>query len=394
MEVLKNIIVLSYYYEPDLCAGSFRTVALVEQLIKKIGDDVNVTVITTMPTRYSNYRVDASQLEIKHRITIHRVALPSHKQGIISQAICFVHFAWGACVIAKNIEACLVYATSSRLMTAALGATISQMKSAPLFLDIRDLFVDTLADLQPRWLFRPLLPIFGLVEKCTFLRSTIVNIVSDGFRPYLKKKFPALNLTVHTNGIDEQFLACSPPAKFSSQSEPIDVLYAGNIGDGQGLEKILPGLAKALGNSISFRVIGGGSARHKLERLIDINGINNISLFPPVSRRQLMKEYERADILFLHLNHGRAFEKVLPSKIFEYGALGKPILAGVNGYARAFIEQNLPCAQVFKPCDAQSAKVAFDKLSLVEWSNEEFRKRYRRTSIMSRLADEVLMVCK
>ena len=46
-------------------------------------------------------------------------------------------------------------------------------------------------------------------------------------------------------------------------------------------------------------------------------------------------------ILFIHLNAYPAFEKVLPSKIFEYAATGKPILAGVSGYSADFIRNNL-----------------------------------------------------
>jgi hypothetical protein len=33
----------------------------------------------------------------------------------------------------------------------------------------------------------------------------------------------------------------------------------------------------------------------------------------------LIKEYIKTDVLFLHLNYYGAFQKVLPSKFFEYG---------------------------------------------------------------------------
>ena len=38
--------------------------------------------------------------------------------------------------------------------------------------------------------------------------------------------------------------------------------------------------------------------------------------------------------LFLQLNNIKAFENVLPSKIFDYGSYNKPILAGVSGIAK------------------------------------------------------------
>jgi hypothetical protein len=50
----------------------------------------------------------------------------------------------------------LVLATSSRLMTAALGALIARRKRARLYLDIRDIFVDTIGDVSPGPLALPL----------------------------------------------------------------------------------------------------------------------------------------------------------------------------------------------------------------------------------------------
>ena len=47
-------------------------------------------------------------------------------------------------------------------------------------------------------------------------------------------------------------------------------------------------------------------------------------------QHELLNYYNQANILFLHLNSIKAFEKVLPSKIFEYAASNKPILAGVE----------------------------------------------------------------
>ena len=61
-----------------------------------------------------------------------------------------------------------------------------------------------------------------------------------------------------------------------------------------------------------------------------------MQIIDPVSRSDLFDEYKNADVLFLHLNDYAAFRKVLPSKIFEYAATGKPILAGVAGYMQNF----------------------------------------------------------
>ena len=75
--------------------------------------------------------------------------------------------------------------------------------------------------------------------------------------------------------------------------------------------------------------------------------VDNVEICDPVNRDSLLIEYSNTDILFLCLNDKAAFLKVLPSKLFEYAATGKPILAGVSGYAAKFIDENIVGCEVF-----------------------------------------------
>ena len=150
------------------------------------------------------------------------------------------------------------------------------------------------------------------------------------------------------------------------------VVYAGNIGEGQGLHKVLIDLATRLQDQIRFRIIGDGGRRDVLLEGIQQAGLNNIELVSPIDRLELRSEYHHADILFVHLNDYDAFEKVLPSKIFEYAATGKPIWAGVAGFAATFLESEVENAAIFTPCDARSAVVAFDDLKLGVTARDEF----------------------
>ena len=72
-----KILILSFYYSPDLCAGSFRTTALVEQLKKN--KDIDIEVITTMPNRYSSYKQETLSFEVDGNVSIRRISLPEHK---------------------------------------------------------------------------------------------------------------------------------------------------------------------------------------------------------------------------------------------------------------------------------------------------------------------------
>jgi glycosyltransferase involved in cell wall biosynthesis len=83
-------------------------------------------------------------------------------------------------------------------------------------------------------------------------------------------------------------------------------------------------------------------------------------------------------------------DKVLPSKLFEYAATGKPILAGVRGYSRQFISDNVEGAAVFAPKDASALVDAVRRLTVEHWERERFKHEFSRGRIMDRMALDVL----
>lgn len=198
-----KILILSFYYEPDLCAGSFRTTALVEQL--KHLKDVELEVITTMPNRYASFSAGALNREFNENIKIHRIDLPSHKSGMLDQIKSFTTFYYEAMKIVKNEEYDVIYATSSRLFTAFLGARIAKKKTKPLYLDIRDIFVDTIKDvLSPKLVFL-IKPILSLIEKYTFTSANHINLVSKGFESYFQSRYPNHSYSWYTMVLMKSF---------------------------------------------------------------------------------------------------------------------------------------------------------------------------------------------
>ena len=59
-----NIAFLTYYYPPDLSAGSFRFIALVKALLLKMKSKDTLYITTTHPSHYKSHRVKASNIEI------------------------------------------------------------------------------------------------------------------------------------------------------------------------------------------------------------------------------------------------------------------------------------------------------------------------------------------
>ena len=173
-----RVLVLTFYYKPDLCAGSFRATALVNHLAR---NDVEIDLVTTAPNRYSSFKPKACKFENNGNVRVHRIPMPAHDSGMIDQIMAFKEYYRNAMKLVSKNNYDIVFATSSRLFTAFLGARIANKKKTPLYLDIRDIFLDTITDiLSPKisWLVTP---IISGVERYTFSSATHINLVSKGF---------------------------------------------------------------------------------------------------------------------------------------------------------------------------------------------------------------------
>lgn len=355
-----KILLFSFYFPPDLSAGSFRMAALVEAL----SETDEVTVITTRPNRYASLAAEAPPIERRGRVSIHRVPVSGHSGGMGSQARSYLGFVVRAVPLALRSETDVVFVTSSRLFTAVLAAGVSLLKRRPLYLDIRDIFVDTIFDVIRGGWFRPFRPALALLERLAVNRAARINLVSPGFLGYFAPRYPNRSFDLFTNGIDTGFLTQwerrSIPAR--APDTPFTVLYAGNVGDGQGIHRILPEAAARLGERVRFVIHGDGGKLQELREALAARGTDNVDVRPPIPREALIAAYSAADSLFVHLNDYPAFLRVLPSKLFEYGATGLPILAGVGGVAADLVAAELPDAILFPPLDCDAMVVGVETL--------------------------------
>jgi len=381
-----RVLVLTFYYEPDLCAGSFRNTAFIDALKNNLTEDDEVDIVTTMPNRYSSF-VNIAQEEKKiGNINIKRIKIPTHKSGMIDQSISFLIFAFKSIFyILKREKYQIVYASSSRFMTAFLGALVSNFQRAKLFLDIRDIFTDTMENIFSKSKFKHLIKIFKLIESYSVNSASHINLVSKGFENYFKKINNKVEYSFYPNGIDKIFLNYNFYKDDKNKKKIIT--YAGNIGEGQGLEKIIPYIARLIPENYEIQVVGDGGRKKILEN--SIADLSNVKLYSSVNRKELLAIYKNSDYLFIHLNNYDAFKKVLPSKIFEFAVTNKYIIAGVSGYAKDFIEKNINGVVVFNPCDPEDFYKKFSSINFEKIDRVDFIKKFNRDLIMKKLSKKV-----
>lgn len=389
-----RILYLTYYFRPDLCAGSFRNSSLFEAVLEQIGENDFVHVITTVPNRYGSYSVEGLKEETGKNYRIDRLTVPMHASGMVEQAKAFRSYYNGVMKLIKHEHYDMVFASSSRLFTAYLGKKCAVKNHCPLYLDIRDIFVDTMKDIfkDKKHIQIPAVWLLGFLERYTFKNANHINLISGGFREYFKK-YPTPSYSEYSNGIDNVFIEAGKEASVD-KGKPYIITYAGNIGSGQGLEKVIPEAAKRLGSDYKFRIIGDGGTRKLLEAKLAELKVDTVEILNPVARKELIDYYKDSTFLFFHLNDLEAFKKVMPSKMFEYGAFDKPIIAGVGGFAAQFVEKNIPNHILFKPTDVDDFVRQMKTYQIKFERRDEFIQNFSRKSIDEKLAASIVGLLK
>lgn len=385
-----RILLLSFYYPPDLSAGAFRASALVDALLRVGHGHVRVDVITATPNRYASFRQDAPAYEQHDAASIYRVRVPQHRSGMLDQAITFYYFYRGVRKLVHGKTYDIIVATSSRLFTAWLGARIKRDCGGKLVLDIRDIFTESIRDVLGPGRAAWLVSILRILERHTLEAADSINVVSPGFVDYIHQHYRDVPMSLVTNGVDDEF------AKFGSVSDRAGmnrekvVLYAGNIGAGQALHKIIPDAAAALAGEVRFVIVGDGGRRRELEKEMRVRGLKNIEVREPVNRGELIKLYAEANALLVHVDGLPAFDRVLPSKIFEYAAMGKPIIAGVGSAAEKFLRAHVPGTYFFQRGQSASLVQTIRGMSWTNADRSNFVAQFARRRVMDEFAEQIL----
>ena len=395
-----KFLVLSYYFTPDFCAGSFRCQSLADSFNNNKSIDL-VTILTTSPQRYGHIE-NVPNREKFGKVNIIRFNTPEHKNKFYRQVIAYFFFAFKAIRYSFNHSKDYNYilSTSSRLGTAFAGFVISKYSKKPHFLDLRDVFSDSLNSLKfsNNIIGKNIIKIIKNIENIVTKNASWINIVSSGFLKYKHIQNSSLEINIFTNGIDKIFIdnRKNKTHKECNPNLPLQIVYAGNMGLGQSLEKTVIPVAKHFGDKVLFQLIGDGSSIDKIKNLIIREELTNIQLTPPVKRTSLIKYYNNADVLFLQLNDISAFENVLPSKIFDYGSFDKPILAGVNGTSKFFLEKYLPDSYIFEPNNYRQAIKLVDKIlnDKIKINNNLFVKKFSRKKIANNFVKSIISTIK
>ncbi len=339
-----KILFLSHYFPPEANAPASRTF---DHCVRWARAGHDVTVVTCAPNCpegvvYPGYRNRLRrQIEDVEGVRVVRVwSYLAPNAGTLRRIANYISYMFSAAAASLRLpRPDVVVATSPQFFCGWAGVLVSRLKRRPLVLEIRDIWPEgivAVGALRNRLLLRTL----ERLEKWLYRAARHIVTVGAGYRSKILERVDVADrISVITNGVDLNFFRpCGPDRSFVDRWK-LDgrfvCLYAGTIGMTCGLE-VVPKAAELLKRKgrrdVAFCLVGDGALRSRLQQQVKEADLDDMVVFTGRQPKEQMPAIlASSDACLVHLRYHEHFEALIPSKIFETMAMGRPIIMGVRG---------------------------------------------------------------
>ena len=345
-----NVLIVTQYFYPE----NFKSNDLAFELQKR---GYNVTVLTGIPNYphgkfYKGYGVFKKRKEVINGVEVLRtLVIPRGNGGGVMLAMNYLSWAFIASIwaffmsLSHRYDLVIVHETSP--ITQGFPAlVVKAIRRCPIYFWVLDLWPESLqaaGGINNRYV----LSFFTWVTKVMYRGSDKILVSSKGFRKSILDKGDFEHKIVYfPNWAEDVFAA--PPGLSPEQEKVVDslpdgfkVMFTGNIGEAQDFVHVMEA-AKLLkdNNKIKFILIGDGRKRQWVTDYIEKNDLSETVIWLGRFPLDMMPAFcSRADVLFLALKDDFIFSLTAPAKLQSYMAVGKPIVAMIDGETQNIISE-------------------------------------------------------
>jgi glycosyltransferase involved in cell wall biosynthesis len=335
---MKEILIISNYYPPEKGAAANR----IEQLALKLHqNNYKVSVICPLGNYpkgelFPEYKGKFSVTENRDNITVKRLWIyPSVSKNILVRVLSVLSFSLSLffyLLFKKTPHKVVVQ--SPPLLLSFISVLVLSWKKKKIILNVSDLW--PLAAIELNALKENSLSHkFSLfLEHFIYKKSTLILGQSNEIIKHVQYLFPNKECYLYRNFPDH--LATEMELK-TEENQPLKIFYAGLLGIAQGVLELCQ-KTDLKGLNIELHLFGDGAEKNQIERLISSKEEQKIFFHGMMERKDLHETLKTFDIAIVPLKT-RIYGSV-PSKIFEYGSLGFPILYFGGGEGESIINEN------------------------------------------------------
>ena len=349
-----KILYVSQYFPPEMGAPAVRAAELSRLWA---ADGHEVTVLTGFPNHPTGivppeYRSKFRRLVIserRHGVNVVRTwLLPFPNRRAYERMLNYSSFLVSAATTGMFLpQPDVVIASSPQLLVGLSGWWLARCKGVPFVFEVRDLWPESLAAVgagsADSLFYRGLTKIAGfLYRSCDRL-----VVVTPAFRDYLieRRQVSPEKICVVENGVDTSLFSQREPNPVLKRALGTEgkfvVSYIGTMGMAHGLKTLLDAasLLRERAPDVLFLLVGEGAEKEQLISAARSRRLTNLRFIGQQLRENVPDYISASDVCLVLLKRTELFKTVLPTKMLEFMACGRPVILGVDGHARKIMEK-------------------------------------------------------
>ena len=335
---MEEILIISNYYPPEKGAAANR----IEQLaLKLFQNNYKVSVVCPLGNYpkgelFPEYKGKFSVTENRDNITVKRLWIfPSVSKNLLVRILSVLSFSLSLffyLLFKKTPKKVIVQ--SPPLLLSFLSIFVLSLKNKKIILNISDLW--PLAAIELKALKEHSFSHkFSLwLERFIYKKSTLILGQSNEIITHVRTIVPSKKCFLYRNFPDHKVDNLELKTE---ENQPVKIFYAGLLGIAQGVFELCEKI-DLKGLNVELHIFGDGAEKKQIETLLLSANEPKIFFHGMLDRNELHKKIISFDIAVVPLKT-RIYGSV-PSKIFEYGALGFPILYFGGGEGETVVFEN------------------------------------------------------
>jgi glycosyltransferase involved in cell wall biosynthesis len=340
MSYKNSLLVISQAFPPEKGGNASR----IHDLTRFMTDEWDVTVVAPAkcyPHGEYDFTWQRHQREEIDGVEVHRLWAwqptdpdPSFASRIAYYVTFAIHaFLWSVFHI-NDQDA--IMTTSPPLFTGFVALPFARYLDLPWIVDIRDIWIDGSVSLG-------FISEGGVAERLsrTYRKyelgmASLVTVTTDETVNVLETEYAVdTPIEVVPNGVD---IDTFKPRE-DAENEDLVMIYTGTIGHAQALEPCVKAMALIEDEKLTFRIVGEGDLRGKLEGIVAERGIEaRVEFQGLVPREEVPDILSKATIGIAPIRADESLRYAVPTKLYEYMACALPVIAVGEGAIERLVE--------------------------------------------------------
>ena len=344
-----RILYVSQYFPPEMGAPAARVHELSRQWVRQ---GHAVTVLTGFAHHPTGIKSAEDRWRVTRRETVDGIDVvrsyvyAAPNAGTWRRMASYVSFFGSAALIGavRVSRPDVVVATSPQLLCACAGYVLARWKRVPFVFEVRDLWPESIVAVEA---MRENLIVRGLKRVARYLyeHSSRIVTVGQGYKRQIEQRYsiPPERIDVVPNGIDLETFVPSPRdnevRRQYGWGNRLVLLYVGTHGMAHALHVVLEAALQFRDDPRKlFVFVGEGARKEQLRRRAAELHLDNVQFIDQQPKTRIPLFYAACDIGLVTLRNTPLFQDVLPSKIFEYLGMQRPVILSVDGEARRLVQ--------------------------------------------------------